>query len=99
MKIIKNAVWCRECKCEIESKYTHDFVVCPGKHVAVEGGRSYLKRVFFVVDGKYIGYEERSISDPPPETTNIVNEIATKQETVRRIRKERARLEFDKPKH
>ena len=42
--ITKNAVYCPKCEVEIESKHRHDFVWCPGRHIAVDGGKSYLKR-------------------------------------------------------
>lgn len=89
MRIVKNAIFCATCKQEIESKHEHDMVICPGGHVAVDGGHEYLKRSFFAEDGKYFGYEERSVTIPPPQTTNIANEIE--------IERERARLEFNKP--
>jgi hypothetical protein len=42
--ILKNAARCKKCGDIIESKYTHDFVRCGCGAIAVDGGRSYLKR-------------------------------------------------------
>ena len=42
--ILKNAARCKKCGDIIESKYTHDFVRCSCGAIAVDGGRSYLKR-------------------------------------------------------
>lgn len=65
MKIIKNAVYCGLCKQVIESKHTHDMCWCAGMHIAVDGGKDYLRRVFNADPEKYLAYEERSITDPP----------------------------------
>lgn len=46
MKIIKNAIQCKKCGDIIESKYTHDFKFCSCGACAVDGGHSYLKRVW-----------------------------------------------------
>lgn len=43
-KIIRNAVQCNKCGDIIESKYTHDFVWCSCENIAVDGGKSYLRR-------------------------------------------------------
>ena len=43
-KIISNSIICRSCDDVIESKHTHDFKWCKCKLVAVDGGKSYLKR-------------------------------------------------------
>lgn len=45
-KIIINKIRCNHCGDEIESAYTHDFKFCKCGTVAVDGGRSYLKRSF-----------------------------------------------------
>lgn len=45
-EIIKNAVKCKHCEDVIESKNTHDFVTCSCGACSVDGGCSYLKRVF-----------------------------------------------------
>lgn len=45
-KIIKNAIRCRHCGDVIESTHVHDFKYCSCGTVAVDGGKSYLKRVF-----------------------------------------------------
>jgi len=57
MNILKNAVYCKDCQTEIESKHVHDFVICPGKHIAVDGGHDYLRRVSFVPEPNF---EDRS---------------------------------------
>jgi len=46
MKIIKNAIQCKKCGDIIESTYTHDFKYCSCGVCAVDGGHSYLKRVW-----------------------------------------------------
>lgn len=55
--IIKNAVRCKLCNDEPESKYTHDFRYCKCGNVAVDGGKEYLRRVFNTLD-----WEEISIT-------------------------------------
>ena len=45
-KIVKNAARCTHCGDIIESKHTHDFKWCSCQSVAVDGGKSYLKRSF-----------------------------------------------------
>ena len=57
-KIIVNKIKCKKCGDVIESKYTHDFKYCKCKAVAVDGGRSYLKRL-----GNPEDYEELSKED------------------------------------
>lgn len=51
-----NRIRCKKCDTVIESKHRHDFVRCPCKAVAVDGGRDYLKRV-----GDPADYEELSL--------------------------------------
>jgi hypothetical protein len=48
--ILKNAARCKKCGDIIESKYTHDFVRCSCGAIAVDGGRSYLKRSAMSMD-------------------------------------------------
>lgn len=43
-KIIKNRIRYKHCGDVIESKSTHDFKFCSCGKVAIDGGRSYLKR-------------------------------------------------------
>lgn len=47
MSIVKNAAYCFHCKQEIESRAPDDMVMCSGAHMAVDGGLTTLKRVFF----------------------------------------------------
>lgn len=44
--IIVNAITCNKCKELIVSMHIHDFRWCSCKSVAVDGGRSYLKRCY-----------------------------------------------------
>ena len=44
MEIIKNAIKCKKCGDEIESKTVHDFRFCKCGSVAVDGGHDYLRR-------------------------------------------------------
>lgn len=44
-RIIKNAAKCKKCGDIIESKHTHDFVMCSCGSIAVDGGHDYLRRV------------------------------------------------------
>lgn len=44
VKIIKNCIKCKCCGDIIESTSVHDFKFCSCGKVAVDGGRSYLKR-------------------------------------------------------
>lgn len=44
MEIIKNAIRCKKCGEEIESKSVHDFRFCKCASVAVDGGHNYLRR-------------------------------------------------------
>jgi thymidylate synthase (FAD) len=59
--VVRNSVRCDECDTEIESKSTHDYVVCPCGAVAVDGGPSYLKRSFQIGTPQYT---ETSICGP-----------------------------------
>ena len=43
-RIIKNAAVCMICDDLIESKHTHDFVVCKCGAIFVDGGHEYLRR-------------------------------------------------------
>lgn len=45
-QIVRNAIRCNHCNDEIESTHTHDFKSCYCGAVAVDGGKSYLKRMF-----------------------------------------------------
>ena len=45
-KIIRNVIRCKNCGDIIESKYTHDFVICKCGRCSVDGGRDYLRRCF-----------------------------------------------------
>lgn len=53
--IISNKVKCLLCNDIIESTHRHDFKWCSCKNVAVDGGKSYLKRTY-----KLDEYEELS---------------------------------------
>ena len=44
--ILINAVTCKKCNTLIVSNHIHDFRWCPCGNVAVDGGKSYLKRAF-----------------------------------------------------
>lgn len=44
MKIIRNSAKCRKCGEEVESKTLHDFAWCKCGSIALDGGKSYLKR-------------------------------------------------------
>lgn len=46
LKILVNKIKCNHCGDEIESKHVHDFKWCSCKTVAIDGGKSYLKRSF-----------------------------------------------------
>ena len=50
MKIIKNAVRCKICGDEIESKYRHDYATCGCGACSVDGGHNYLRRSFVSTD-------------------------------------------------
>lgn len=54
-KIIRNRIKCLRCGDIIESKSTHNFVWCSCGSCAVDGGTSYLKRVW---DGEVGNPEE-----------------------------------------
>lgn len=45
-KILRNSARCLDCGDEIESKHRHHFVSCSCGHLAVDGGKEYLRRVF-----------------------------------------------------
>ena len=46
MKIIKNVIQCKKCGDIIESVSVHDFNRCSCGTCAVDGGHSYLRRLF-----------------------------------------------------
>lgn len=43
-RVITNKAKCRLCDDIIESKYGHDYVRCKCGEIAVDGGKSYLRR-------------------------------------------------------
>ena len=61
MTIICNAIRCRLCGDEIESKSRHEYVRCRCGACAVDGGLDYLRRSFQSKDC----YEELSVTEPP----------------------------------
>lgn len=44
-EILRNAIRCRSCGDEIESRHVHEMRWCRCGAVAVDGGREYLRRV------------------------------------------------------
>ena len=56
--ILKNAIRCKKCGDEIESKFTHDFKWCRCGACAVDGGLDYLRRI-----GKPDDIEEISVEN------------------------------------
>ena len=44
--ILRNAIRCKLCGDEIESKTCHDYVQCACGACAVDGGHEYLRRCF-----------------------------------------------------
>jgi len=58
IKIIRNLGYCKECDVEIESTHRHEMTWCPGGHVAVDGGRDYLRRA-----GNWNDFEDRAITE------------------------------------
>lgn len=46
MKIIRNSARCFSCGDEIVSRHRHDYVTCTCGALAVDGGTSYLRRIF-----------------------------------------------------
>lgn len=67
-RIIKNAIKCLACKTVIESKHRHDFVFCPCKAVAVDGGKEYLRRV-----GATGGYKDLSKTEDYEDLTDLLD--------------------------
>jgi hypothetical protein len=57
--IIVNAIRCLKCQELIVSNYIHDFKWCPCGNVAVDGGKTYLKRS--IAEGSDLNYVEESI--------------------------------------
>lgn len=55
--IVRNAVRCKICGDEIESKSTHDFVTCSCGNVSVDGGHEYIRRCYQFEDK----FEELSV--------------------------------------
>ena len=45
-RITVNRARCLHCGHVVESRHGHEFVWCPCKSIAVDGGTDYLKRVF-----------------------------------------------------
>ena len=45
-KIISNKIQCKHCNEIIESKTTHNFVMCKCNTCGVDGGHSYLRRTY-----------------------------------------------------
>ena len=61
-KIIRNSARCVKCGDEIESVHRHDFKWCSCESIAVDGGKSYLRRL-----GDILNYEETSIYEEVPD--------------------------------
>lgn len=61
-RIIVNRIRCRNCGDVIESKYHHDFRSCGCRSVSVDGGKSYLRRLWDdkLPDKTKIGFDELS---------------------------------------
>lgn len=53
--LVKNAIYCKKCKMEIESKSTHDWVQCKCTACFVDGGLEYTR-----VGGERDDWEDRS---------------------------------------
>lgn len=43
--VIRNRVKCRKCKDIIESTFTHHFVYCKCKSIAIDGGLDYQRLI------------------------------------------------------
>lgn len=56
---MRNAVKCLHCNTIVESKHRHDFVFCSCKHVAVDGGKEYKKRVWDGRDPNWMELDEK----------------------------------------
>lgn len=64
--ILINAITCLKCKDLIVSMHIHDFRWCSCESVAVDGGRSYLKRAYaegiepgsFIEESIVLDYEQ-----------------------------------------
>lgn len=54
--IIRNMVKCNACGDIIESRHRHDFQSCSCGSTSVDGGRSYLRRLY----KEGVGFEELS---------------------------------------
>jgi hypothetical protein len=93
MKILKNAVYCKHCKQEIQSTATHEMVTCSGAHIAVDGGLEYLRRVFFKDN---VDYTERSITQGA-EAEEQAKTIPKSKPKRKKILKEAGVLEWNKP--
>lgn len=50
MKIKRNKVKCNRCGDIIESRYTHNYVICSCGAVAADGGLEYLRRCYMNED-------------------------------------------------
>ena len=61
--LIKNAIKCKKCGDIIESKYTHNFVICSCGACSVDGGLDYLRRCGNLVDWEDLSeYEEVEVT-------------------------------------
>ena len=69
--IESNKVQCLNCGTVIESKHTHDLVICPCGDVYVDGGKSYLKRGFPADKVPEQAYLELSEGHDEPTTTEV----------------------------
>lgn len=77
--IIQNQVLCLKCGDTPYSSHTHDFKYCKCGSVAVDGGLSYLRRVF----DEDSSYKELSISLPEKAVEAAIKEIDNAKETGR----------------
>ena len=58
-RIIRNAIRCKKCGDNIESKTVHDFWVCSCRACAVDGGHDYFRRCGNLEDWEELSKAER----------------------------------------
>lgn len=66
-KIKLNRIKCKKCGDILTSEYTHDFKWCKCKSCAVDGGKSYLRRVGNIEDWEDLSQTE-AVEIPEKET-------------------------------
>ena len=69
-KIRRNRLQCKLCGDIIESKYTHDYVMCSCKKCAIDGGKEYVRFSAPKPDDVIFMHLRHTINNRSPDQSN-----------------------------